>query len=146
MALNQGELKLMKKHVTCTWWGGGGGERDLVSAVYKNCSKKKKYINKQNNFITNGKMAHECRPGIIRKISVEPNTLLGTQFSMTTGKMAHECRPSIVRKTSIEPNTSLGTQFLMNPLTPVSDQDRIFPYDMNTLSSRQAMRINKNIN
>ena len=43
-----------------------------------------------------------------------------------TGKMAHECRPGIIRKTSIEPYTSLRTQFLMNPLTPVSDQDRIF--------------------
>ena len=62
-----------------------------------------------------------------------------------TGKMAHECRPGIIRKTSIEPYTSLRTQFLMNSLTAVSDQDRIFPYDMNTLSSRQAMRINKNI-
>ena len=62
-----------------------------------------------------------------------------------TGKMAHECRPGIIRKTSIEPYTSLRTQFLMNPLTPVSDQDRIFPYNMNTLSSGQAMRIKKNI-
>ena len=62
-----------------------------------------------------------------------------------TGIMAHECRPGIIRKTSIEPYTSLRTQFLMNPLTPLSDQDRIFSYNMNTLSSRQAMRIKKNI-
>ena len=43
-----------------------------------------------------------------------------------TGIMAHECRPGIIRKTSIEPYTSLRTQFLMNPLTPVSDQDNFF--------------------
>ena len=102
----------MKKHVMCTWLVGRGG--DLVSAVYKNCNDKKININMQNKFIITGKMAHECRPGIIRK-------------------------------TSIEPYTSLRTQFLMNPLTPVSDQDRIFSYNMNTLSSRQAMRIKKNI-
>ena len=29
-------------------------------------------------------------------------------------------------KTSIEPYTSLRTQFLMNPLTPVCDQDNFF--------------------
>ena len=31
-------------------------------------------------------------------------------------------------------------------LYPLSDQDRISPYDVNTISSRQAMRIKKNIN
>ena len=30
-----------------------------------------------------------------------------------------------------------------NPLTPISDQDRISPYDINTISSRQVMRIKK---
>ena len=33
-----------------------------------------------------------------------------------------------------------------NPSTPMSDQDRISPYNINTISSRQAMRIKKNIN
>ena len=28
-----------------------------------------------------------------------------------------------------------------NPLTPMSDQDRIFPYNINTMLSRQLMRI-----
>ena len=32
------------------------------------------------------------------------------------------------------------------PLTPISDQDRISPYSINTVSSRQVMRIKKNIN
>ena len=34
----------------------------------------------------------------------------------------------------------------INPLTPMNDQDRISPYDINTISNRQVMRINKNIN
>ena len=34
----------------------------------------------------------------------------------------------------------------MNGLTVTSDQARISPYDINTISSRQAMRIQKNIN
>ena len=33
----------------------------------------------------------------------------------------------------------------VNPLTPMSDQDRISPYNINTISSRQVMRIKKNI-
>ncbi|RMX55215.1 hypothetical protein pdam_00022940 [Pocillopora damicornis] len=33
-----------------------------------------------------------------------------------------------------------------NPFTPTSDQDRISPYNINTISSRQVMRIQKNIN
>ena len=35
---------------------------------------------------------------------------------------------------------------IVNPLTPMSDQDRISPYKINTISSRQVMRIKKNIN
>ena len=34
----------------------------------------------------------------------------------------------------------------INPLTPVSDQDRISPYNINTISTREVMRIQKNIN
>ena len=34
----------------------------------------------------------------------------------------------------------------VNPLTPMSDQDRISPYNINTMSTRQVMRIQKNIN
>ena len=33
--------------------------------------------------------------------------------------------------------------YLLNPLTPMSDQDRISPYNINTISSRQVMRIKK---
>ena len=35
---------------------------------------------------------------------------------------------------------------LFNPLSPTSDQDRISPYSINTISSRQLTRIKKNIN
>ena len=35
---------------------------------------------------------------------------------------------------------------LFNPLTPMSDQDRISPYNINTISTRLVMRIEKNIN
>ena len=33
-----------------------------------------------------------------------------------------------------------------NPFTPTGDQDRISPNNINTISSRQVMRIEKNIN
>ena len=39
----------------------------------------------------------------------------------------------------------LVEQFYFNPLTPISDQDRISPYIINTLSTREVMRIKKNI-
>ena len=35
---------------------------------------------------------------------------------------------------------------LFNPLSPISDQDRISPYNVITISIRQVMRIKKNIN
>ena len=34
----------------------------------------------------------------------------------------------------------------INPLSPTSDQERISPYTISTISSRQVMRIKKNIN
>ena len=35
---------------------------------------------------------------------------------------------------------------VINPLTPMSDQDRISPYNINATSTRQVMRITKTIN
>ena len=35
--------------------------------------------------------------------------------------------------------------FVVNPFTPMSDQDRISPYNINTISTRLVMRIKKNI-
>ena len=41
----------------------------------------------------------------------------------------------------------INSQILgVNPFTPTNDQDRISPYNINTISSRQVMRIEKNIN
>ena len=34
----------------------------------------------------------------------------------------------------------------LNPLTPINDQDRISPYNINSISRRKVMRIKKNIN
>ena len=36
--------------------------------------------------------------------------------------------------------------YILNPFTPKSDQDKISPYNINTISSRQVMRIEKNVN
>ena len=38
------------------------------------------------------------------------------------------------------------SQYIFNPLTPLSDQDRISPYYICTVSCRQVMRIKKNLN
>ena len=38
------------------------------------------------------------------------------------------------------------SHFVIEPLTPMSDQDRISPYNIKTISSKQVMRIKKNIN
>ena len=35
---------------------------------------------------------------------------------------------------------------ILNPLTPRSDQDIIFPYNIKILSSRQVMRVKTNLN
>ena len=44
--------------------------------------------------------------------------------------------------------TCNGTKrnMLFNPLSPMSDQNRISPYNVITISSRQVMRIKRNIN
>ena len=53
------------------------------------------------------------------------------------------CWKSYLRVALKEYKTLL--QFV-NPLTPMSDQDRISPNNINTISSRQEMRMKKNIN
>ena len=44
-------------------------------------------------------------------------------------------------KMTEKPNNNMEQGFI--PLTPMSDQDRISPYNFNTLSSRQVTRIKK---
>ena len=41
--------------------------------------------------------------------------------------------------------TPLRALTSFNTLTPMSDQDRISPYNINTMSTRYVMRIKKNI-
>ena len=56
---------------------------------------------------------------------------------------------SIILLTDIPGNEQLQGQDnskSFNPLTPMSDQDRISPNNIRTISSRQVMRIKKNIN
>ena len=40
----------------------------------------------------------------------------------------------------------LAEQALIKPLTPMSDQDKISPYNISTISTRQVMRKKKTIN
>ena len=40
----------------------------------------------------------------------------------------------------------LHKQPSLTPLTPMSDQDRISPYNIDTISRRQVMRIDQNFN
>ena len=42
-------------------------------------------------------------------------------------------------------NVSLAFLYFFNPLTPISDQDRTSPYITHPISSRQVMRIKRNI-
>ena len=48
------------------------------------------------------------------------------------------------RQSPKEDSTSLQTSLTLK--TPMSDQERISPHNINTISSRQVMRIKKNIN
>ena len=43
-------------------------------------------------------------------------------------------------------NIQTGWQFWLNTLTPMSDQDRISPYNINTILSSHVMGTEKNIN
>ena len=58
-------------------------------------------------------------------------------------------KAKIFLKSSFDYSTKLYSKeeaILINPLTPLSDQDRISPHDINTISTRSVMRIKKNIN
>ena len=55
----------------------------------------------------------------------------------------HVCFP-ISGVVSIPVKHYFKVSFSFNPLTPVSDQDRIYPYCICTISCRQVTRIKKN--
>ena len=51
-----------------------------------------------------------------------------------------------VRSTGLRLKITWFASYTVNPLTPMSDQDRISPYYIYTMSCKQVMRIKKNIN
>ena len=53
---------------------------------------------------------------------------------------------SLVTKNSMPELTDQFTQTELNLLTPMSDQDRISPDNIVTISTRSVMRIKENIN
>ena len=47
---------------------------------------------------------------------------------------------------SVSSHKAIHIRNPLNPVTPMSDQDSISPYNTNIISSRQVTRIKKNIN
>ena len=64
---------------------------------------------------------------------------IGRNFTPCKGNVYHDERALRVYNQFLYPHE-------LHPFTPNSDQDRISPYNINTISSRQVMRIKKNIN
>ena len=75
---------------------------------------------------------------------VEVMTAKGVRSVMTTMK---KDRAVLVDIGLLVECICRGTVYrFLNPLTPISDQNRISLYNINTISTRQVMRIKKNIN
>ena len=75
---------------------------------------------------------------------VEVMTAKGVRSVMTTMK---KDRAVLVDIGLLVECICQGTVYrFLNPLTPISDQNRISLYNINTISTRQVMRIKKNIN
>ena len=53
---------------------------------------------------------------------------------------------SLLTKNSMPELTDQFTQTELNPITPMSDQDRILPDNIVTISTRSVVRIKENIN
>ena len=70
-----------------------------------------------------------------------------TLLSMGEGEEVGASPPVMKEKISVKGVASSllfnTVFFIVNPLTPMSDQDRISPYNINTESSRQVRRIKK---
>ena len=75
---------------------------------------------------------------------VEVMTAKGVRGVMTT--MKKDCAVLVDIGLLVE-FICQGTVYrFLNPLTPISNQNRISLYNINTISTRQVMRIKKNIN
>ena len=66
-------------------------------------------------------------------------------FARDFYRVVFDKSPNEQSRIEIESELSISCFFDINPLTPMSDQDRISPYNINTISSRQLMRITKNV-
>ena len=64
------------------------------------------------------------------------------QFLVNPKKILNKC----VQKENLSYDTTISHCDFFNPLTPMSDQDRISPNNINTISSRKVTRIKKSIN
>ena len=64
------------------------------------------------------------------------------QFLVNSKKILNKC----VQKENLSYDTTISHCDFFNPLTPMSDQDRISLHNINTISSRKVTRIKKSIN
>ena len=85
-----------------------------------------------------------CKTQLYRPfLSIFNNDHLLSSKRMEKGLVPHG--DIIVERPRLRPIfLSWGFKWEIYPFTPISDQDRISPYDINTISSRQVMRIKKN--
>ena len=70
----------------------------------------------------------------------------GRYFLVPKGKdniLSSHFLPPVPEKTNLAGTRPYNSQNQLNPLTPMSDQDRISPHNINTESSRQVRRIKK---
>ena len=75
---------------------------------------------------------------------VEVMTAKGVRSVMTT--MKKDCAVLVDIGLLVECICQGTVYRFLNPLTPISNQNRISLYNINTISTRQVMRIKKNIN
>ena len=89
---------------------------------------------------------------LIRKIQLKEKEKLELVSEQMKVKKKKISSPVLLPKISLQliwfvlVSTFSSDFFTVNTFTPTSDQDRISPYSVNTISSRQVMRIEKNIN
>ena len=83
-----------------------------------------------------------CSCGCGPKSNIEPN-LLPFDCCWVGGGRSGCAKKKTLLKNINETLDSVRSRKkgIFNPLTPMSDQDRISPYNMNTVSSRKVMRI-----
>ena len=95
---------------------------------------------------------HTSIAELIRRIQLKEKEKLELVSEQMKVKKKKISSPVLLPKISLQliwfvlVSTFSSDFFTVNTFTPTSDQDRISPYSVNTISSRQVMRIEKNIN